>query len=36
VLFLAYPLGKGVWMSLTDIKIGRGRHVHRPRELRVS
>ncbi len=24
LLFLAYPLGKGVWMSLTDIKIGRG------------
>lgn len=23
ILFLAYPLGKGVWMSLTDIKIGR-------------
>lgn len=23
VLFLAYPLGKGVWMSFTDAKIGR-------------
>ncbi|MCA0422107.1 MAG: sugar ABC transporter permease [Proteobacteria bacterium] len=23
LFFLAYPLGKGVWMSLTDIKIGR-------------
>ena len=23
ILFLAYPLGKGVWMSLTDVKIGR-------------
>ena len=23
ILFLAYPLGKGVWMSLTDTKIGR-------------
>jgi multiple sugar transport system permease protein len=23
ILFLAYPLGKGVWMSLTDAKIGR-------------
>ena len=23
ILFLAYPLGKGIWMSLTDIKIGR-------------
>lgn len=23
ILFLAYPLGKGVWLSLTDTKIGR-------------
>jgi multiple sugar transport system permease protein len=23
LFFLAYPLGKGVWMSLTDVKIGR-------------
>ncbi len=23
IFFLAYPLGKGVWMSLTDAKIGR-------------
>jgi multiple sugar transport system permease protein len=23
LLFLAYPLGKGIWMSLTDVKIGR-------------
>ena len=23
IMFLAYPLGKGVWMSLTDAKIGR-------------
>src|SRR5437016_4549157 len=24
VLFLAYPLGLGIWMSFTDIRIGRG------------
>lgn len=24
LLFLAYPLGKGVWLSLTDTRIGRG------------
>jgi multiple sugar transport system permease protein len=24
ILFLAYPLGLGVWMSFTDIRIGRG------------
>ncbi len=24
VLFLAYPLGLGMWMSLTDMRIGRG------------
>ena len=24
VLFLAYPLGLGVWLSFTDAKIGRG------------
>ncbi len=23
ILFLAYPLGKGVWLSFTDAKIGR-------------
>ena len=23
LFFLAYPLGKGIWMSLTDVKIGR-------------
>ena len=24
VFFLVYPLGKGIWMSFTDIRIGRG------------
>ncbi len=24
VLFLAYPLGLGIWMSFTDVRIGRG------------
>ena len=24
LLFLAYPLGLGMWMSLTDMRIGRG------------
>ena len=24
ILFLAYPLGLGVWMSFTDVRIGRG------------
>ena len=24
ILFLAYPLGLGIWMSFTDIRIGRG------------
>jgi len=26
VLFLAYPLGLGIWISFTDAKIGRGGH----------
>lgn len=26
ILFLAYPLGLGVWMSFTDIRIGRAGH----------
>jgi len=24
ILFLAYPLGLGLWLSLTDARIGRG------------
>ena len=36
LLFLAYPLGLGIWMSFTDARIGRSRQLHRPRELRVA
>ena len=36
LVFLTYPLGLGVWLGFTDTRIGRARHLHRPRELRVS
>ncbi len=36
ILFLAYPLGLGVWLSFTDTKHRPGRAVHRVRELRVA
>ena len=36
ILFLAYPLGLGIWLSFTDARIGRTRRVRRPGELRVA
>ena len=36
ILFLAYPLGLGVWISFTDARIGRPGQFHRDRELRVA
>ena len=36
ILFLAYPLGLGVWLSFTDARIGRAGAIHRPRELRMA
>ena len=36
ILFLAYPLGLGVWLSFTDARIGRARRLRRPRELRMA
>ena len=36
VLFLAYPLGLGVWLSFTDAKHRPPRRVHRAGKLRVA
>ena len=30
IIFLAYPLGLGIWLSFTDARIGRRGRVHRP------
>ncbi len=36
ILFLAYPLVLGVWLSFTDARIGRPGEFHRPRKLRMA
>ena len=36
LLFLAYPLVLGIYMSFTDVRIGRPGVVRWPRELRLA
>ena len=36
ILFLAYPLGLGVWLSFTDARIGRSGDLRRTGKLRVA
>ena len=36
ILFLAYPLGLGIWISFTDAQDRTARRIHRDRELRVA